>query len=209
VLPSRDRARLVRYGQARATRLGFHVAGPPPYGLRRVMVTSTGKPVRDLGPGDWKALSSHRTTLAPGRPDDVATVRRIFAEYAGGRRTVEDIVQLLNADHLPSPHGRRWNGPTVGAILRNPRYIGIAQYRTAAHAGPEGAAAMVVQGNFAAARIIEQETWDSVQDHAASMVRRWSNDALADQLRTNRASSASTWPRFPAHEDWRKLWQAG
>jgi Site-specific recombinases, DNA invertase Pin homologs len=180
---SRDRARLVRYGQARATRLGFHVAGPPPYGLRRVMVTSAGEAVRDLGPGDWKALSSHRTTLAPGRPDDVATVRRIFAEYAGGRRTVEEIVQRLNADHLPSPHGRRWNGPTVGAILRNPRYTGIAQYRTATPAGPEGASAVVVQGQFAAARIIEQETWVRVQDRAASMVRRWSNDALADHLR--------------------------
>jgi DNA invertase Pin-like site-specific DNA recombinase len=74
---------------------------------------------------------------APGRPGELvveeaeaAVVRRIFAEYLGGR-TPREIAQGLNADRVPAPRGAYWRAATIGGnkargygMLRNPLYAG-------------------------------------------------------------------------------------
>jgi len=104
---SRDRSRLVRYAQSRTTRLGFHAGGPPPYGMRRVMVTPGGRKVRPLRPGEWKALSNYRIRLVPGDPEAVATVRRIFDLYDKEGLGVTAIAAILNEAGIPGPQGER------------------------------------------------------------------------------------------------------
>ena len=126
---SRDRSRLVRYAQSRATRLGFHAGGPPPYGMRRVMVTPGGRKVRTLRPGEWKALSNYRIRLVPGDPEAVATVRRIFDLYDREGFGVTAIVKTLNDAGVPSPHGSRWYEPSVFGLLTNSKYAGLGRYR--------------------------------------------------------------------------------
>ncbi len=180
---SRDRARLVRYGQARATRMGFHVTGPAPYGLQRVMVGDNGEPVCELRPGEWKALSSHRTVLGPGRSDQLATVQTIFAEFTSMGRTVAEIVRRLNAEGVASPQGSRWNAPTVAAILRNPRYTGVSRYRMRGSPPVNETASELVLGRFPGSPTIAQEVWDQAQERVAASVRRTSNDELAGDLR--------------------------
>lgn len=126
---SRDRSRLVRYAQSRATRLGFHSGGPPPYGMQRVMVTSDGRHVQALARGEWKALSNHRTRLVAGDPEAVATIRRIFALYDEGGMGATSIVRILNDAGVRSPQGSRWYEPGVLGILQNSTYAGLGRYR--------------------------------------------------------------------------------
>jgi hypothetical protein len=92
-------------------------ARPPPYGMRRVMVTPNGRHVQDLAPGEWKALSSHRTRLVSGDAAAVATVRRIFDLYDREAQSVGAIARVLNDENVRSPHGSRWYEPTVASVL--------------------------------------------------------------------------------------------
>jgi len=126
---SRDKSRLVRYGQSRTTRLGFHAGGPPPYGMRRVMVTPGGRTVGSLKPGEWKALSNYRVRLVPGDPKAVATVRRIFDLYDREGLGVTAIAAALNRAGIASSQGKRWYEPAVADVLTNSRYAGLGFYR--------------------------------------------------------------------------------
>jgi len=78
---SKDRSRVVSASQERVTRLGFLRGGPPPLGLKRIMVTRGGEPLQTEA-GEWKGLASCRTKLAPGDANDVEVVRNIFRMYA-------------------------------------------------------------------------------------------------------------------------------
>jgi hypothetical protein len=126
---SRDRSRLVRYAQSRAARLGFWAGGPPPYGMRRLMVTRDGNPVQVLERGQWKALASHRTRLVPGDPEAVATVRRIYDLFDHDGVGLRAIANLLNGEGVPSSRGCRWYEPAISAILSNSTYAGLGRYR--------------------------------------------------------------------------------
>jgi len=126
---SRDRSRLVRFAQSRVTRLGFFAGGPPPYGMRRVMVTPGGRHVQALTRGEWKALANHRTRLVAGEPEAVATVRRIFDLYDHDQMRISTIVTTLNDAGVRSPHGSRWHEPSVSGVLSNSTYAGLGRYR--------------------------------------------------------------------------------
>ncbi|MCW5727208.1 recombinase family protein [Parvibaculum sp.] len=61
---------------------------------------------------------------------EAAIVRRVFAEFAGGR-SPRDIAARLNAEGVAPPRGSRWNASTINGsaargngILRNPVYAG-------------------------------------------------------------------------------------
>jgi len=125
---SRDRSRLVRYAQSRATRLGFHAGGPPPFGMRRVMVTRDGERVQELQRGEWKALANHRTRLAPGAATAITAVRKIFELYDAGMGMTA-IATTLNDAGTPSPRGKRWHESGIANVLSNSRYAGLGRYR--------------------------------------------------------------------------------
>jgi len=73
----------------------------------------------------------------PGKPGELeisereaAIVRRIFADYVGGR-TPREIATALNAEGIPGPRGGKWNSSTINGskrrangILQNRLYIG-------------------------------------------------------------------------------------
>lgn len=50
-------------------------------------------------------------------------VRRIFAEYVGGRN-LSEIARGLNAMGVKTKRGGRWRQGTLGALIRNPVYVG-------------------------------------------------------------------------------------
>ncbi len=73
----------------------------------------------------YRYADETRATLIPD-PDTAAIVRRIFALAAQGSPIVR-ITALLNAEGIPAPrYGREWQRSSVGAILRQPAYIGHA-----------------------------------------------------------------------------------
>ncbi|MGA8806693.1 MAG: recombinase family protein [Thermoanaerobaculia bacterium] len=208
---SRDRSRLIRYAQSRATRLGFHAAGPPPYGMRRVMIGPTGKHVQDLAKGEWKALANHRTRLVAGDPDAVDVVRRIFDLYDVADHGVSTIAELLNADGIAAPQGLRWHEPTVAGVLSNSLYAGLGHY-TPKRKGlsdplpPSQVEDLRVRDAEGHEAIISVEQFRRVEEKRNAMTRRRSNDALAADVRRAFEQHGCVEPamldRLPTHCSW-------
>ena len=103
-----DLAHKVRRGMAGVIRDGRN-AGGLAYGYKPVL----GKP------GELEI-----------EPDEAATVRRVFEEYAAGR-SPRDIAGGLNRDRVPPPRGSAWAANTLNGsrqrgngILNNPLYRG-------------------------------------------------------------------------------------
>ncbi|OLF10473.1 recombinase family protein [Actinophytocola xinjiangensis] len=109
---------------------GRHQGGRAPYGY----VTVDGGP----HPNPRKAAEGYRMRLLALDEPAAEVVRRIFAEYLGGRGD-RAIANGLNRDGIPCPSARRpeqnthrladgWQGSTIRSILENPRYTGYAVF---------------------------------------------------------------------------------
>lgn len=208
---SRDRSRLVRYAQSRATRLGFHAGGPPPYGMRRVMVTPGGRKVRPLRPGEWKALSNYRIRLVPGDPEAVATVRRIFDLYDKEGLGVTAIAAILNEAGVPGPQGERWWEPAVAGVLTNSRYAGLASYRPRRKGLSDPLPAsqvedLTVQGAPGHEPVIDLAQFRRVEARMSRQTRRRSSETLALDAREAFEKHGCVEPamlrRLPVHCSW-------
>jgi DNA invertase Pin-like site-specific DNA recombinase len=208
---SRDRSRLVRYAQSRATRLGFHATGPAPFGLRRVMVTHQGKEVRELRPGEWKALSNYRVRLAPGDPAAVETVKRIFDLYDHGGQGATAIAKALNEAAIPAPRGGRWHLPEILHVLGNSLYAGLGHYRPKRRGLTDPLPAEHVEGLTVLAApghtgIIDKEQFRRVEARLARRTHRRSNADLAADARAafeaNGCVEPSMLRRLPLHASW-------
>jgi DNA invertase Pin-like site-specific DNA recombinase len=185
---SRDKSRMVRRGQSRVTRLGFLGGGPPPYGMRRVMVTLQGDYIQDLSRGQWKGLSSCRTKLLPGREEEVTVVNKIFNLYVSDALSFTAIADRLNVDGVPAPGGSRWFAPTISQILQNPRYAGKGSYKTRWKSSGDtlsrqAASDLDVIRDDSYENIVSKEVWDLAQARMRSVTRRRSDLDLASDLR--------------------------
>lgn len=183
---SRERSRVVTYSQARVVRLGMMHGGPPPYAMRRILVSSDGEFIADLKKGDWKALSNHRVKLVPAGQAEVSVVRRIFSDYAAGL-TLKQIASSLNKRKVPSPQlGKRWYENIVAYILDNVRYNGASHYRPTSKrfTGAAASSQEAVLTKDAYPKIIDDDLWAKVQARRNEQTRRVSNDVMADQLRS-------------------------
>ena|SRR5664280_2248923 len=66
-------------GQKRLAQLGFKMGGVAGYGLRRMLLSSTGQKIRMLRTGEHKSIATDRVVLVPGPRTEVEVVRRIYA----------------------------------------------------------------------------------------------------------------------------------
>jgi DNA invertase Pin-like site-specific DNA recombinase len=162
-----DLAARVRRGQLGTLRDG-RLPGSLAYGYRQAnRIDARGNPVRGLREID---------------PERAEIVRRIFADYRAGQ-SPHAIVRSLNAAGIPGPRGGIWHSTAlIGSVkhgrgmLRNPLYIGIAEYgRSRTVVDPRSRRrlmrandpATVEQQSIPALRIIDDETWQAVQRQLA------------------------------------------
>ncbi|HJQ39698.1 MAG TPA: recombinase family protein [Thermoanaerobaculia bacterium] len=186
---SRDRARLTQSSQARVVEQGFMHGGGPPYGLKRVLVKLDGTYVRDMEPGERKALSTMRIKLFPGDPAKVEVVRAMFRSYADGI-TLHDIAVSLNERGIRGAQGGRWHAGMVAYLLRNEAYKGVAKYtvrngaeRSELQDRADDNDGHVIRTIGAYVPLIDHETWQAVQQRMRSRTWRKTNRDLADELR--------------------------
>jgi DNA invertase Pin-like site-specific DNA recombinase len=185
---SRDRSRLVRYAQSRATRLGFMAGGPPPYGMRRAMVTPGGRHVQFLDRGEWKALANHRTRLVAGAPEAVATIRRIFDLYDRDGLGSTTIARTLNEAGIRTPCGSHWYDNSVLLVLSNSRYAGLGSYRPTWKGisdplSVEQLVDLTVRDAAGHEAIIDIEQFRRVEARLNSLTSRRSSETLAVEAR--------------------------
>jgi DNA invertase Pin-like site-specific DNA recombinase len=114
-------------GMRRLAALGFKQGGPAGYGLRRVLLSSTGEKRQTLAPGERKSLTTDRVILVPGPPEEVQVVRDIYRMFVLEKKSSHTIAAQLTRKGVPNPSmsGVNWNGSTVQNIVRHPRYAGF------------------------------------------------------------------------------------
>ena len=110
----------VRRGQREATLEGFSTGGRAPYGYRRVEVPDP------RGRTDRTGRSIRRVTLTI-EPAEAAIVRRIYEMYLAGAGYTR-LAKNLNAEGVPGPWSRSWDGSAVREMLRNDVYRGARVY---------------------------------------------------------------------------------
>ena len=158
----RDKVRRGQLGRARAGRIpgglayGYEVVPPPP-GARE---------------------SGERRI----EPDEAATVRRIFRQYAAGA-SPRAIARQLNAEKIPGPDGRPWLDTTIRGqvdrgtgLLNNTLYIGRLAWNRCSYIKDPRTGLRVARINprdqweeteVPALRIIDQALWEAVKARQA------------------------------------------
>lgn len=125
---SRELSAKLAVVKARVAREGFWVGGPAGYGLRRRIVGADGKLGRVLERGEHKAITSERTTLVPGPPDEIETLRRIFRLYVIDGLTYTGVSRRLNLEGRPAEAGALWTMHRVRQVITNEKYVGVNVY---------------------------------------------------------------------------------
>lgn len=125
---SRELSAKVFAGQRRLTLLGFRVGGVAGYGLRRMLVSSTGVRKHELAFGERKNIASDRVILVPGPSQETEIVKRIYRMLISEKRTIPAIARRLNNDKVPRPGHAFWDKSAVRIILTHPKYTGCAVF---------------------------------------------------------------------------------
>ena len=184
---SRELSVKVRAGLFRLVSLGYKAGGSAPYGLRRQLLDTAGKPKQILEYGDRKSLANERVILVPGPPDEIATLQQIFCYFADEHHSPCWIAARLNREQIPYMRGASWKDGTVRNILEDLHYIGLNVWgRTTEYlSGPVKRLPLAQWAvcQSASAPVISQELFVRAQHESANFTIRLSDEELLDRLR--------------------------
>lgn len=121
---SRDLSEKIRRVHTHLHSQGFFTGGAVPYAFQRFQVGPRGGVSGPLGPGEKKSYLNSRIILAPGPPDEVALVRRVFKAFVRRQRSTAQIVRELNAAPATLRRGKPWTTDLVRTVLSNELYSG-------------------------------------------------------------------------------------
>lgn len=133
-------AKKMIHAQTSLAKQGYSAGGRAPYGFRRWLVDSEGRPVRQLGAGEIVRLAGHHVSWLPGPNEELAIILRIFDLLPTMPAT--RIAKLLNAEGIPAPDKGRsrkdhglihevsglWHPTTIINIARNSLLIAETSY---------------------------------------------------------------------------------
>jgi DNA invertase Pin-like site-specific DNA recombinase len=184
---SREISVKVRAGQFRLASLGYKMGGSAPFGLRRQLVGANGLHKQLLDYGERKSIINDRVILVPGPPEEIATVKRIYREFADGHKGLTAIAKSLNEEAVPFVNGHRWTVCTVTGVLRNQKYLGrhIWGRTTELLSGPARKLPkdQWVVREHAFTPIISPELFQRAQDGFANFTLHLSDDQLLERLK--------------------------
>ncbi|MGH9567147.1 MAG: recombinase family protein, partial [Candidatus Angelobacter sp.] len=184
---SRELSVKVFAAQSRIARMGFHLGGRAPFGLRRLLMDAEGKPKHVLAPGDQKCLMTDRVVLTRGPEEEVSIVRNIFHLFNKEKKTMSEIAEVLNRRGSVRPDGKQWAYTNVRDVLRNPKYTG--NYFWARHTQSMGSKQRRVPEqrwvvkNGALPKIISPQEFVAAQSLLNAKPPRATEEQLLDHLR--------------------------
>lgn len=177
---SRDLAVKVSLAQWNFARLGHWVGGPPGYGLRRQILHADGSDGPILQAGEQKWVKTDRVVLAPGPPEEIALVQRIYRMFVFAGMSRRTISRVLAAEGLLATQGAPWTRSRVHEVLTNEKYAGVQAFGR--HGGrllkakrpPEAWA----RADLRFAPMVSRATFAAAQLHIARRIRLQSDDAM-------------------------------
>lgn len=174
-------------GCVKITQQGYWAGGKPPYGLQRLLLDESRRPVQTLAPGQRKSIQNQRVTLAPGDTLQVTTIQRIFCEFTETLRSLHEIAHGLNRDGIRSPGGGDWDRSKVRRILLNELYIGTLVYnrtsqklKTPTRHNPQGE---WIKTADAFDSLVERQVFERAQHLIAQAALRYTPEFMLEQLR--------------------------
>jgi DNA invertase Pin-like site-specific DNA recombinase len=185
---SRELSDKVFRGQSNLARLGWHVGARGPYGMRRMMISPTGKPRGTMDFGERKSLQSDKVILVPGPPEEIDIVRKIFDWFLTEKIYYQSIADRLKSMRVTPPaYSSGWSKDIVKNILRNPKYLGTMIYNrtterlsTPKRKNPRSAWIIKEQAFDA---IIDRRTYERAQRRIQSNIRVHKDQYLQESLR--------------------------
>lgn len=164
---------------------GYWCGGGCSYGLRRQLVRPDGSLGAVLGDGERKALVGQRIVLVAGPDHEVATVQRIFREYAIHGLGTTAIARRLNAEDVVGNRGRPWTRHRIWRLLTDEKYTGtrvigrVTSYLTKVRPLPHDS---WVRIPGACPALIDRRLFDLAQANIKRGPRGVSNEALLEDL---------------------------
>lgn len=185
---SRELSEKVFRGQSKLASLGWHVGARSPYGMRRMMVSQTGKQRGTMNFGERKSLQSDRVILVPGPPEEVSIVRQIFQWFTSEKIYYQSIADRLNDMQVAPPTNTDcWTKGIIKNLLRNPKYLGTMVYnRTSERLSTrkrQNPRSEWVTKEAAFSAIIDRRTFDQTQIRIESNIRVYPDEYLEESLR--------------------------
>jgi DNA invertase Pin-like site-specific DNA recombinase len=184
---SRELSVKVFEGHKRLARLGFKQGGLAGYGFRRFLLSSDGTIKQQLADGECKSIATDRVALVPGPQEEIEIVREIFRLFVQERYSVLHIVRELNRRGVKREGGEVWKHGAVRMILTHPKYTGCHVYGrtsqklcTSTIRLPKG---QWTTTPFAFAAIVDQTTFDAVQEVKDKQTKNQTNPELLGRLR--------------------------
>jgi DNA invertase Pin-like site-specific DNA recombinase len=125
---SRELGVKVLAGHKRLAHLGFRQGAIPGYGLRRMLVSSSGMPKQELKEGERKSIATDRVILVPGPAQEVQVVRDIYRMLISENLSISAIARELNRRSIAYIGGSKWSYQGVSAVLTAAKYTGCHVY---------------------------------------------------------------------------------
>ena len=185
---SRELSAKVFAGQCRIVRNGFKIGGRAGYGLRRMLLDTSGNPKVILKHGEQKSLTTERVTYVLGDEAELRVIHDIYSMFLDEDMSVTLIMRHLNRMNIPREVPGPWNYDSVRRILTHPKYIGSIVFNRSSSRlhtkkvrhPPEK---WVVHPNRFPA-IVSLERFQRVQQKLANKVSGRSNEQLISELRS-------------------------
>lgn len=125
---SRQLSDKVFYGSVEVSKQGYSAGGTACYGMSRLLLDESKKPIGLLKKGEHKMISNQRVTFVPTGDGTTEVVKRVFRDLVFGWKQPDEIAEDLNNEQIPSASGNLWNRTKVIRILTNEAYVGTRIY---------------------------------------------------------------------------------
>ena len=182
-------------GQSRLVELGFHLGGPPGYGLRRQLVDKDGRSKGLLEPQQKKCINTDRVILIPGPASELDIIASIYRSFISLRKSEKGIAAALNAQGVKTDLDRAWTRGVIHQILTNPKYIGVNVFNRSScklkGKKVRNPSSMWIQRDHAIEPIVSTEDFHKAQAIIQLRLIRWTDKQMLDGLRKLLGSSGT------------------
>lgn len=123
----------VWHGCMKVSRDGFSVGGTAPYGMARLLLDESKKPICILKKGQHKMIDNQRVIFTPLNDETTQTIKEMFRLLVDHWYTPSEIAKTINGKGIPAANGGVWNREKVIRILTNEAYAGTRVYNKTWH----------------------------------------------------------------------------
>ncbi|WP_081897492.1 recombinase family protein [Massilia sp. BSC265] len=184
---SRELSAKVFAAQVRLTEAGFKQGGTAGYGLRRMVLSSTGQPKGVLRLGERKNMPSDRVTYVPGPAEELAVINRIYGMYLDERLPDVGIAARLNSEGIATGLDRPWSAHLVKQVLTNEKYVGTMVFNRGTQRMHSVRRAnnplKWIRRESAFEGVVSRERFEQARAERRRRRKHWTDDEMLDALR--------------------------